>query len=170
MPIKLIVFDLDDTLLDTTTLLIPIAKTPAFEKRIREPLPLLPGALENLIRLEAKYQLVLLTQGRLEAQQAKVKSTGIESFFDACYIADPKNAETKADYFLKIKKDFQLQDGEFLSIGNRRFSDIREAKKVGGLTCLFKYGEHQDELPEIAEDHSDFEVHAHKDLIRVCKL
>ena len=104
MPIKLIVFDLDDTLLDTTTLLIPIAKTPAFEKRIREPLPLLPGALENLIRLEAKYQLVLLTQGRLDAQQAKIKSTGIESFFNVCYIADPKNSETKADYFLRIKK------------------------------------------------------------------
>jgi putative hydrolase of the HAD superfamily len=170
MKIKLIVFDLDDTLLDTTKLLIPIARTPAFEKRIREPLPLLPGVLENLKILKEKYRLVLLTQGRRDAQEAKIASTGIAGFFDACYIADPARSETKAHYFLKIKKDFKLQDGEFLSVGNRRSADIREAKRAGGLTCLFKYGEHQDEAPELIEDHSDFEVCEHKDLIRICKL
>lgn len=170
MAIKLIVFDLDDTLLDTTTLLIPIARTPAFEKRIREPLPLLDGALENLKALHGKYELLLLTQGRLDAQQAKIKSTGIESYFKYCFVADPKNSETKLDYFHKIKKEFNLKDGEFLSVGNRRSSDIREAKKVGGTTCLFKYGEHQNEIAEVPEDNPDFEVHAHKDLIRICKL
>jgi putative hydrolase of the HAD superfamily len=170
MAIKLIVFDLDDTLLDTTTLLIPIARTPEFEKRIREPLPLMPGALENLQMLKTKYKLVLLTQGRTDAQEAKVASCGIKEHFTAYFIADPKKSETKYDFFLKIKRQFQLQDGEFLSIGNRRSTDIREAKRAGGLTCLFKYGEHQNELPEVPQDHPDFETISHKDLIQICRL
>jgi putative hydrolase of the HAD superfamily len=167
---KLIVFDLDDTLLDTTTLLLPIARTPEFEKRIREPLPLLPGARENLLALKEKYKLILLTQGRRDAQEAKVKSCGIQDLFASCLIADPQKSETKYDFFLKLKSQFGLQDGEFLSIGNRLSTDIREAKKAGGLTCLFKYGEHQSECPESPFDHPDFETSSHRDLIKICRL
>jgi len=168
--IKAIVFDLDDTLLDTTGLLIPIARTPAFHDRIRQPLPLLDGAKENLEVLSKKYNLYLLTQGHVESQQAKVKSCGITHYFKDFFFTDPTKNESKYDYFLQLKKSLGLKDGEFLSIGNRRSTDIRGAKKVGGLTCLFKYGEHQNELPEVPEDNADFEVLNHSELIRKCHL
>ena len=52
----------------------------------------------------------------------------------------------------------------------RRSTDIRGAKKVGGLTCLFNYGEHMSEQPEVPEDNPDFEVTNHRELIQKCHL
>ena len=170
MNIKLIVFDLDDTLLDTMRILIPIARTAAFEKRIREPLPLMPGALENLQYLQKKYQLALLTQGRVEAQKQKVQSIGIASFFPHQYFADPSQNQTKQQFFAQMLREFQLDPNQMLSIGNRRSTDIRDAKKLGAKTCLFNYGEHQSEQPECAEDIPDFEIHTHAELISTCHL
>lgn len=170
MKIKLIVFDLDDTLLDTTRLLIPIARTPAFEERIRQPLPLMPGARENLEYLKDRYILTLLTQGRIEAQMQKVKSLGIESYFKEQYFADPSLSHTKGQFFAQVIRDFGLHPLEALSIGNRRATDIREAKKVGARTCLFNYGEHVHETAELPEDNPDFEVRSHEELIKTCQL
>ena len=167
---KLIIFDLDDTLLDTTGILIPIARTPAFEERIRQPLPLLPGALENLQILSKKYDLVLLTQGRTDAQKLKVSSLGISPFFKDQFFADPIRNENKTHWFLKIRDRWNISSHEMLSIGNRLTTDIREAKKMGAQTCLFKYGEHQNEVMELPEDRPDFEVDNHQDLIRICHL
>ncbi len=170
MKIKLIVFDLDDTLLDTTRLLIPIARTQAFEDRIVQPLPLMTGAKENLDYLFAKYDLVLLTQGRPDAQKKKIKSLGIGDFFKRIYIADPSANETKALCFQKILDDSGLPAENCMSIGNRRYTDIREAKKLGMKTCLFHYGEHADENVSQNEDVPDFTVIHHKELIPKCQL
>ncbi|MFN7729542.1 MAG: HAD family hydrolase [Bdellovibrio sp.] len=168
--IKAIIWDLDDTLLDTTQLLLPIARTPAFEKRIREPLPLIEGALENLKYLQNRYFFFLLTFGRIEAQQAKVASLGIAPFFKAQYYADPAKNETKTHYFKKIPSEWGLKPHEVLSIGNRRSSDINEAKAQGLQTCLFLYGEHQDEPVLSPFDRPDFEVAGHQELVGRCRL
>lgn len=167
---KLIIFDLDDTLLDTTQLLIPIAGTLEFEKRIQEPLPLLDGALRNLQILKDQYQLALLTQGRPDAQTKKIQSTGILNYFLKIYIADPKKNENKALYFPRIAQEFSIRPEYILSIGNRRHTDIREAKKVGMQTCLFHYGEHSDESIEQIEDQPDYVVKNHSELLEICKL
>ncbi len=170
MNLKLIVFDLDDTLLDTTRLLIPIANTPEFEKRISSSLPLMPSAKENLEYLKKKYTLVLLTQGKPKFQEQKIDSLKIRDFFKKIYIANAEIGETKADLFPEILKDFSCSPIEMLSIGNRMSTDIREAKKVGGWTCWFRYGEHQNEKVECAEDKSDFEIGNHQELISTCHL
>jgi putative hydrolase of the HAD superfamily len=172
MSIELIVFDLDDTLLDTTNLLIPIARTAAFEKRIREPLPLMPGAEKNLKYLFSRYDLALLTQGRIDAQKEKIKSLGIEQYFSQILIFDPslESGVSKKKYFEQIVQEAGLTPNTVLSIGNRRTTDIREAKRVGAMTCLFKYGEHQSEVIEIPEDKPDFEINDHSELIQTCNL
>lgn len=170
MKLKAIVFDLDDTLLDTTRFLIPIARTPAFYERIRKPLPLMDGAKENLDYLVRKYPLYLLTMGNVESQKAKVKSLAIEDYFQDFFFADPTLTETKEQYFKKLVKILKLQPDEFMSIGNRRSTDIREAKLAGGITCLFKYGEHFNEEVLMPEDLPNFEITHHKQLIEICKL
>ena len=168
--IKALIWDLDDTLLDTTRLLIPIARTPAFEKRIREPLPLMPGAAENLQILSAKYLCFLLTFGRVDAQKQKLESMKIQSFFRTCYFVDPQRNESKGQYFKQIPLDWNLKPEEVLSIGNRRSTDIGEAKDQKLVTCHFRYGEHQDEPILRPEDKADFEVHEHRELIKICHL
>ncbi len=170
MKLTTLVFDLDDTLLDTTSLLIPIARTPEFEIRIRQPLPLMPGAMDNLLRLKKKYRLFLLTQGRRDAQLAKVKSCGLDATFEQIWIADPADHEKKGNFFSKLRHLHLKPEEQFLSIGNRRSTDLREAKKCGGLTCLFRYGEHQNELVEHPEDIPDFVTDNHADLIGICGL
>ena len=170
MSFKLIIFDLDDTLLDTTGLLIPIARTPAFEARILQPLPLMPWAEENLEYLKKRYDLILLTQGRSEAQAQKVKSLGIGHFFKQQYIANPEEQKPKSYYFSEIVQSLQSPPDSVLSIGNRRSTDIRAAKKYGAKTCLFKYGKHQHEEVQCPEDIPDFEVFSHQELISTCQL
>jgi putative hydrolase of the HAD superfamily len=170
MKLKWIVFDLDDTLLNTTELLIPIARTPAFEERIRQPLPLMPGALNNLHYLKDRYFLALLTQGRTEAQAQKVKSLGVESLFRQLYFADPAQQTTKGYFFEQLLKSQRLHPLEVLSVGNRRSTDIREAKKLGIRTCLFKHGEHQDEPIVVPEDVADIEIRSHQELISKWQL
>ena len=114
--------------------------------------------------------MALLTQGRLDAQMQKVKSLGIGSYFQEQYFADPTQNRPKGLLFAEIISHFKLHSASVLSIGNRRTTDIREAKKVGMQTCLFKYGEHQNELVEVPEDKPDFEVFSHAELIQTCQL
>lgn len=169
LPVTTIVWDLDDTLLDTTRWLIPIAKTPAFFQRIQQPLPLMEGAQENLEYLKARYRLLLLTYGHVPSQQQKVRSLGIGSYFTAMHFVDPEKNETKTERFLTIRNELSPSEN-FLSIGNRRSTDLRGAKKVGGWTCWFAHGEHRDEASEVPEDEPDFSVQQHSELITVCKL
>jgi protein MpaA len=168
--ISAIAFDLDDTLLDTSHLLIPIFGTPAFSQRIREPLPLMPGAKESLETLKGKYKLFLVTMGDPAVQQEKIKSLGITSYFEKVYFADLSKGENKGMCFQSLLKEHRLQPKELLSVGNRRSAEIREAKRLGAWTCLFKHGEHILEKSEGPLDEPDFEISSHHEMIERCKL
>lgn len=170
MTYKLIVLDLDDTLLDTTNLLIPIKDSPLFETKIREPLPLLPGAKNNLDYLKTKYTLILLTQGRPHFQKLKIKSLDIESYFTEIKICDPSNNENKAQYFKRIMNDSNILPKHLLSIGNRRSTDLAPAKDLGWKTCWFCYGEHKEEPIQRPEENPDFIVYNHFEMIETCHL
>lgn len=166
--LDIIVFDLDDTLLDTSRLLLPISNTPEFEKKISERLPLMDGAESNLEYLHKKYRLVLLTQGKKEIQFAKIKSLGISRYFFKVLFADLGLNEKKEDYFKQIN-DWVLPGYGFLSIGNRISTDLIPAKKFQALTCHFKYGEHLEEKVQ-SELKCDFVINNHKELILKCNL
>ncbi len=166
----MIVFDLDDTLLDTSGLLIPIADEKSYLDRISNPLPLMEGAKENLDYLSTRYTLLLLSFGQTKIQKQKIDSLGIKEKFNKIFIADQSKGESKQLYFKKIFLEFNLNKNEYLSIGNRRSTDIRMAKKESALTCLFEYGEHTNEKIEIPEDQPDFTIQHHHQLIKICKL
>lgn len=167
--LQALVFDLDDTLLDTSSWLIPIAQSPLFKERISRPLPLMPGARENLEYLTGKYELILLTLGDLDFQSAKIKSLDLEKYFSKIFFANIGKSESKDFYFKKLA-DTAIEPSLVMSIGNRRSQDIRFAKKMGLRTCLFDYGEHQHETVEMPEDQADFEVKNHFELVRRCRL
>lgn len=162
-------FDLDDTLLDTSSWLIPIAHSPLFQERISQPLPLMPGARENLDYLSTKYDLFLLTLGQPQVQEKKVTALNLQKYFREMLFANTEAGETKESFFQKLSGRVQ-SPSSILSIGNRRSQDIRFAKRHGMKTCLFDYGEHQQEKPEGLQDHADFEVHNHFELVRRCQL
>lgn len=168
--IEVIVFDLDDTLLDTSAILIPIAGTPAFESRIREPLPPMPGAVANLEKLRQKYELYLVTQGRVEFQRQKIASLGIGGYFRECFVFAPGPGHSKGRYFAEILRRTGKPPAHHLSVGNRRATDLREAKALGYQTCFFAHGEHVHDPVENPGDIPDFEIRRHEELIPACRL
>jgi len=167
---RLIIFDLDDTLLDTSGWLIPVVNTKTFSERLEQQLPLLDGAREALEYLHKKYFLALVTIGNPALQQKKLEQLSISRFFKSIRLVDAAKGETKKQAFEEIASNQQIPPGEILSIGNRRSTDIRPAKQLGMKTCLFVYGEHQNELAEGSEDIPDFLVHSYHDLIEKCGL
>lgn len=171
MSVKVIVFDLDDTLIDTSRDLIPIKDESHFREFIRERLTLFPFALDNLTQLKKKYDLYLVTFGDPELQKLKVSSLKIEKFFKGQFYPSAVKHETKKQYFQMIREQHSsLPTSAFLSIGNRRSTDIREAKELGFTTCLYDYGEHRHEAPLLAADHPDFLITDHQELVSVCRL
>lgn len=169
--IKHIIFDLDDTLIDTTGLLIPIKDTPQFLEVLSQPIDLLPGATENLIFLKNKnYHLHLLTQGRPHLQTLKVKNSHIESFFETITICDPSLNQTKAHFFRDFITTTHPLAHEILSIGNRQSTDLIPAKLLGCQTCWFAYGEHIDEVTTSPFEKPDFIISSHFEMIKVCNL
>lgn len=223
---KSIAFDLDDTLLDTSGILVPMASRRACEAmlaaglrcnleeclqmrqelaadfshtdiftqivnrygtnqqgkavhdaleefynpQVPESLPLLPDSLENIETLKAKYNLFLVTMGSYESQVKKIKALKIEHHFKKIYILNGFIGEKKDSAFLDILRLEGHHPHELLSIGNRLSSEIREGKRVGADTCYFAYGEHVGEKPQFPEDHPDFTIKQHKDLIPTCGL
>lgn len=225
-PIRTIAFDLDDTLLDTSALLIPSAAKRACERMIdaglqcplgeclqmRQELsvahshteifsriiarfgarnsaqaltsaidafynpyvpahlPLLSGALENLERLHKNYHLYLVTMGSPEGQNKKIQALDIEKYFKKIFIVDSLSGNRKESAFREILREEGHEPEALLSVGNRLSSEIRDGKKVGAVTCYFAYGEHAGEKPQVPEDHPDFVIHHHRELIPQCGL
>ena len=224
--LKCLAFDLDDTLLDTSGLLLPMASRQACETMVAQGLqcsteecmqwraklakemshreifleiarrfnsgdiqplaragiesfynpeipknlPLLPFALDNLKTLAAQYTLFLVTSGAPATQNKKVDAAGLRSFFKKIYTLDGFKGEKKRSAFEDIIASEKINSSELLSIGNRLFEEIRQAKQLGGQTCYFKYGEHVGEIPQVPEDHADFTVLSHRELISTCQL
>jgi putative hydrolase of the HAD superfamily len=223
---KAIAFDLDDTLLDTSGLLIPLASQRACEAMIEAGvrctleecmrdrkemsashshteifthivnrygtnqkgravhdalekfynpelpavLPLLPEALENLLYLKKKYKLYLVTVGAPDAQVAKIRSLNIQHLFEKVYVLNGFIGEKKDIAFNDIIARESIKATELLCVGNRLSSEIREGKRCGAMTCYFAHGEHIGETPQCPEDHPDFTVTLHKELIAACDL
>lgn len=166
--LQAVVFDLDDTLLDTSAFLIPVQGTALYEKRITDPLPLMPGALENLAYLVQKYRLYLLTFGDPVIQNKKIQALGISTYFREICVASAQANQSKETYFVELTQ--KHPPDKMLSIGNRKSQEIRWAKKLGLKTCWFRYGEHLDEQESSAWDVPDFEIENHFELVRVCRL
>lgn len=226
MHVRTIAFDLDDTLLDTSAILIPTAAKRACESmlsaglqctlgeclQLRQELsvlhshtqifssiidhfgatdpsaamrgaldafynpfvpahlPLLSGALENLERLKKNYNLYLVTMGSLEGQNKKIFALDIEKHFKKIFIIDSLSGHRKESAFREILNEEGHAPPELLSVGNRLSSEIRDGKRVGATTCYFAYGEHVGEKPQLPEDHPDFTIYHHRELIPQCGL
>lgn len=224
---KSIAFDLDDTLLDTSGILVPQASLRACEAmlaaglqcqldeclqmrqelashhshtdiftqivhrygtnqpgkavhdalemfynpHVPDQLPLMTGSLENLEYLKQNnYQLFLVTMGSRPSQEKKIRAMNIAHHFKKIYILNGFIGEKKDLAFRDILHGEGHAPQELLSVGNRLSSEIREGKKIGADTCYFAYGEHVGEKPQYPEDHPDFTITTHQELITTCGL
>lgn len=224
--IQVIVFDLDDTLLDTSGLIVPpalqkihslwvsmghsldfnsflelrnvylkshsnsavfekiLAEFPTqnndiafaeaenffYEPEIPKQLPLIEGALPLLKQLSPKYHLALLTSGEEPTQRQKVESLNVKSFFKDIFITYQPTNYKKRPFFEQLIETHKIQPNQLLSVGNRKTSEIREAKLLGCQTCWFAFGEHIDELEQIPADKPDYTIYKLQDILTTCHL
>jgi protein MpaA len=162
--IDYIVLDLDDTLLNTSELLLPIKEHRDYLNYIAKKLPLMAEALNNLVYLRSKFELILLTYGDEKIQKQKIKSLAIEKYFSRIEICPNDSFLGKEDFFKS------LSDRSFMSIGNRIKTDLAPAKEFGGWTCLFSHGEHEKENELQPKAIVDYKIKSHLDLIQECSL
>jgi FMN phosphatase YigB (HAD superfamily) len=125
---------------------------------------------ELLNRLQQHYKLILVTQGILVSQQAKIIKLDITHYFKNIYIVNSPLGESKTEAFKKILTFENRPPDKFLSIGNRLSHEIAMAKKIGMKTCHVDIGEHKDEKPTNIYEIADWTIYSLLELEGTCQL
>lgn len=149
---------------------VSLANSAFYHPEIPETLPLLPGALENLQKLQQDYALYLVTAGFFEAQIGKVKALNIDPFFKKIFVVDSMKKERKYAAFSEIVKLENIQNEELLCIGNSLSSEIKDARLLGAHACFFEFGEERTQYPTDTQLQPHYKTNNHFNLIEVCQL
>ena len=126
----LIVFDLDDTLYDST------GYGSKEESGVLD-ISLFDGA-SNLLE-DVRFEKILVTRGKPSLQNAKIDALNIRSYFKKIFI--PPTDDEKEKYFSEI---FSVHNPRStIVIGNRIDCELRYGKIMGAKTVLFKHGKYK---------------------------
>lgn len=99
---------------------------------------LLPGAEDFLHSLKECGKIFLITNGTPAAQYGRLRSLGLEHFFDGIFISDEIGfSKPDARFFAYVLDKAGLQRGECAVIGDSLTSDIRGANNAGILSIWY---------------------------------
>ena len=119
----------------------PVQFAESYHDRLGETDFFVPGAKELIESLAPDYQLVLITNGIEKVQQARLKNTGLDSFFPTIVISESIGVSKPNvgffDYtFEQIKHPLKDQ---VLVIGDGLGSDIKGGNNYGVDTCWHNF-------------------------------
>ena len=107
---------------------------------------LIPGALEVLEALAGRYQLHIITNGFEEIQGTKMRSGGIEQFFEVVVTSGMAGSQKpEREIFAYALRKAKARPEESLMIGDNPHSDIEGAYRAG-IDQVF-YNPHNLECP-----------------------
>lgn len=149
---KVVVFDLDDTLYDTSGRLDDV--TPNFTT-----MKLADDAHDLLEKI--KYKKILLTHGDTDIQNKKIDTLNIRNLFDEIIIV-ATNAE-KLPVFEKIKKEFK-DPKDVAVVGDRCDSEIRFGNMQGFVTILVSGWKYKNLAPKDDLEIPTYEIKAFSNL------
>jgi putative hydrolase of the HAD superfamily len=89
---------------------------------------LVEGAKETLEKLSLKYDLMLITKGDSYEQERKIERSGIADYFRYLEVVGEKSEAS----YRKILRQYNLDPGCFLMVGNSLRSDILPVIHIGG--------------------------------------
>ena len=97
----------------------------------------LPGVEEALRVLadDGRYRMVLFTKGELLDQQAKVRRSGLEHFFERVFIVSDKTQQA----YRQLCNDCRVSPNEMVMVGNSFKSDIVPALAVGASAVYIPF-------------------------------
>lgn len=132
---KLVIFDLDDTLFDTTGMSscgISVDAITAF-----------PGTLDLLTALKEKGIIsALVSFGGLAFQEKKMEVLGIRNYFnDVLFCNLPEN---KLPLFKHLMQKYAIEDSrEVVVVGDRIDREIMFGNMLGCITVQIRHGKHK---------------------------
>ncbi len=146
---KVIIFDLDDTILDTTgTIVAPDYSLTNIK--------LVSGANEVLSLPDVKN--ILVSFGEEERQKEKIRILGIASYFSEIYVT--RNNDDKFEVFKSLSERFsEFAPGMFV-VGNRVDAEIRFGNLCGMTTVLLRHGKHQVIVPKEKAEHPTYTINS----------
>lgn len=99
---------------------------------------LLPGADEFLRTLKERGKIFLITNGTPPAQYGRLRSVGLENFFDGIFISDEiGHSKPSAAFFKYVLAKAGLERSDCAVIGDSLTSDIRGANNAGIVSIWF---------------------------------
>lgn len=152
---KLIIFDLDDTLFDSSSKRHILGDTFAVElfKNAKEVLSL------------TNFNKVLVTRGNPILQNKKIDGLGIREYFSEIHMCETDDG--KRHLFKEIIE--RLHPTMTIAIGNRIDAEIRYGKEFGATTIHFKHGKYANLVPQDVYEKSDYVVYDMQELSTLLK-
>jgi len=112
--------------------------------KVKPKIYLYPGAEKIISKLKASYQLVLLTNGRIDTQKNKVKILKIAPYFTNIIYArkfGAKHEKPSTLPYKKILKILNISANQAVAIGDNPYTDFKGPKKLGIKTVRVLTGE-----------------------------
>ncbi|MFB6453856.1 HAD family hydrolase [Chitinophaga sp. Hz27] len=116
------------------------------QEQLQKPVELLDGVPKVLEQLSGKYQLVVATKGDLLDQQRKIKTSGLEKYFQHVEIMSDK----KTNDYSKLLKHLNCAPGNFLMLGNSVKSDVLPVLELEGYASHIPF--HTTWMHEVHEE------------------
>ncbi len=125
--------------------------------------PLMAGTDEVLSKLKDNYLLVMMTNGIKRVQEAKIKKSGLDKYFDCVIISDDVgyNKPDIRIYEYMENKIGKHDKDKILMIGDSVGSDIEGGINFGIKTCFFNPKGNECELKV------DYEVKSMKEILDI---
>jgi len=98
---------------------------------------LMPHTISTLNYLKEKYPMAIITNGFPEAQHPKMKSSGLDKYFEKVIISDTVGyRKPQPEIYIHALKEMNAEAATTVMIGDNPNTDIRGAEKAG-LKAIF---------------------------------
>lgn len=125
------------------------------------------GAQEMLEALKGKYKLYIISNGTAGVQDSRLKSAGIEPYFEDIFISERIGADKPSKKFFDAvaSRIEGFERDKAIVVGDRLSSDILGGINAGIRTCWFN----PKRQPARADIRADHEIHALSELPELLK-
>lgn len=96
-------------------------------------------------RLNKKYKMIILTNGKSCEQRRKIEELGLENMFKLYISGETHISKPKEEAFINVLEKENIVASETMMIGDSLHYDINPANKLGMKTCLVERKWHFDD-------------------------
>ena len=113
--------------------------------------------VNDMLQELGKYKLILLTTGRPDAQKKKIELLGIKKYFYDIIFDDIANSDKEKKMRLILDK-YSLKPEEVVVVGDKIFSEIEAANRLGIMSIRCMRGRFKDAEPANKQQLPDYKI------------